>query len=464
MAIGVNVKESVVMSEDLGSKQVVGTIHKSARFMLFTTTPNAQWAADRIIQENAYPFADVVIETNRKLFRYMPGDVFRLTYARYSENLILRVLNIQEEDLLSGKIIVSCIEDPRYAGQLIPADTMDIPVGEGDEGPTQFPLEPLDNFTIKEAPYVLVGDEIKIITLVGREKGYEVGYALYMSIDDGASFAKIQDATSFAVHGTLASAYTDQTNIIDDDVGFDVIIETDADAIQSVTRDQLFTATNLAVIHNEIVTFQTITPYGSDNKYKIEGIYRMRWGTDQVHHSVGEDFYFIGGGRYEILTNVEFVLGAQIYFKVVPYSGYTISAIEYAMPKYIELAGTAREPYDPCNLIANGVALDPTYSTNIDLAWNPRVRGDGAGLENPDYYTDAENTWEGLFEVQVWVSSSLVRTITGIDNDHYVYTEAMNLIDNGSLAGSIEFWLRNYIDVSGQTYYSAWVKRTVTKI
>ena len=463
---GLNIKESVVMSEDLGSKSVVGTISKAARFMMFATTANAQWAADRIIKESSYPLAEVAIETNRKLFRYEPGDLFKLPYSRYNiSGMICRCVNIQEEDLLSGKIIVSALEDPSYAGQSIPED-FDIPVGGSEtEGPAQFPAVPLNYFEVREAPYVLVGDEIQVLVYAGRETGWEAGYTLYMSLDAGLSFGSIQDVNSFAVQGILATDYTNLTNIIDDDIGFDVYLPShSADILQTCTRAELFTSKNLAVIGDEIITWETITPYGSDDRFKIEGIYRMRWGTAKSYHPAGTNFYFLGGGRYAQVTSPEFVLGFTPMFKAVPYTSVAVGSIEYALPRAIEITGIAREPYDPANLSANGVSVDPTYATDIDLAWNPRVRGDGAGLENPDYYTDEENTWEGLFEVQTYVSSALVRTTTGIDNDHFIYTSAMNISDNGSLAASVEFWLRNYIEVTGQTYYSDWVKITVTDI
>jgi len=455
-----NIREAVVMSEDTASKQAVGVNHKSVRFMMFTNVQNAQWAADRIISESSYPLATVAFESNRKLFRYLPGDVVKLTYSRYSESIICRITNIHEEDLLTGKIIVSAIEDANYAGRLPISGTSPV----SDDPPDPVAVVPLTHFGIMEAPYAVCGDDIQIIVTAAREVGVEVGYLLYMSLD-GSTYTEIKNVHKFATHGVLASEYPAETNIIDDDTGFDITVTMDSSFLQSCSRNQLFTATNMAILGEEIITFQTVTPYGVDNKYKIEGIYRMRFGTRQVTHNIGEDFYFVGTSKYEVVENVEFNMGTTLYFKVVPYSTTTSGSIADAEAEEITFTGFAREPYDPTNLTVNDVAVNPSYTTDCDLAWNPRVRGVGAGLENPDYYTDEEDVWEGLFEVQVYVSDALVRTVTDIDNDHFIYTEAMNISDNGSLASKIDFKLRNYIDAGGgQIFYSDWVLITAIKV
>lgn len=455
-----NVRESVVMSEDTASKQAIGTNHKSARFMLYTNAINAQWAADRIIAESSFPLAEIAFESNRKLFRYQPGDVVRLVYNRFGESIICRITMITEEDLATGKIIVSAVEDSSYVGRL----PIDGTIPEGDGPPDSVDLTPLTHFGAMEAPYVACGDDIQVIVTAGREAGIEVGYSLYMSLDEGVSYSKVQNVTTFATYGTLASAYPADTYAIDDTVGFDVIITMDANALQSITRDQLFTSYNMAILGDEIITFQTITPYGADNKYKLEGIYRMRFGSAQVDHSIGEDFYFIGTSKFAVIDNAEFTLGSTIYFKAVPYATGASEDIADAIEVTVTFEGEARAPYDPTNLIVNDEAVNPSYTDDCDIEWNIRVRGEGAGFENPDHCTDEENVWEGLFEIQVYVSDVLVRTTTDIDNDHFTYTEAMNLSDNGSLANEITFKLRNYIDTGSQVYYSEWVTITVVKI
>jgi len=104
-----------------------------------------------------------------------------------------------------------------------------------------------------------------------------------------------------------------------------------------------------------------------------------------------------------------------------------------------------------------------TSGDDIVLTWTPLVRGYGAGLSNPDNTTDAEPIWEGLFEIEVYVSDVLMRTATAIDALEWTYTNAMNVSDNGTPSDEIVFKLKNYRTVDGNVYSSDQVELTVKK-
>jgi hypothetical protein len=61
---------------------------------------------------------------------------------------------------------------------------------------------------------------------------------------------------------------------------------------------------------------------------------------------------------------------------------------------------------------------------------------------------------DGFFRVEVYVSDLLVRSVSGITGDTWIYTEAMNIADNGSPATVVTFKVSNYRTVSGHTYES----------
>lgn len=100
----------------------------------------------------------------------------------------------------------------------------------------------------------------------------------------------------------------------------------------------------------------------------------------------------------------------------------------------------------------------------LRLTWSPRYRGEGAGIGDADEVTDASPTWEGYFELKVWVNGVAVATITPIDDDRYVFS--MNQLKNyASAAGCsgapclpnvIIFWLRNCRSSGGVTYCTPW--------
>ena len=105
----------------------------------------------------------------------------------------------------------------------------------------------------------------------------------------------------------------------------------------------------------------------------------------------------------------------------------------------------------------------------IHLTWSPRVRGEGAGLGSADGVTDAEPTWEGLFEIEVWVGTVLVQTVSDIDDDEYkFYTEEIKAwsVTAGCVGApccptQIIFKLRNY-RTEGATEFSS--EKTVLKL
>ena len=108
----------------------------------------------------------------------------------------------------------------------------------------------------------------------------------------------------------------------------------------------------------------------------------------------------------------------------------------------------------PINFIANDGAFDARYDTNVVLEWDGRLRRSGAGIGIPGTVL-SETDHEGLFTVEVWVSSVLVRTTTDLDVLTWTYTQAMNLSDNAaSLATEITFKLSNFIVDLGITYES----------
>ena len=103
----------------------------------------------------------------------------------------------------------------------------------------------------------------------------------------------------------------------------------------------------------------------------------------------------------------------------------------------------------------------------IHLTWSPRVRGEGAGLGSADGVTDAPPTWEGLFEIEVWVGATLVKTVSDIDDDEYkFYTEEIKEWGEGYTGypccpSQIIFKLRNY-RTEGATEFSS--EKTVLKL
>ena len=128
----------------------------------------------------------------------------------------------------------------------------------------------------------------------------------------------------------------------------------------------------------------------------------------------------------------------------------------------LSITGKAKTPYIPINFNANGVSFASRYTGDIILTWTPRKRGEGAGVGVPGVVL-SETDREGYFDIEVWVSSVLVRTTTDIDAITWTYSSGMNISDNGSLATEVEFRIVNHRTAEGMKYISN-EKIVITKL
>ncbi len=95
---------------------------------------------------------------------------------------------------------------------------------------------------------------------------------------------------------------------------------------------------------------------------------------------------------------------------------------------------------------------------DIILTWSPRVRGAGAGVGLPGLAPEAA-AHEGLYKIEVYISAVKKRTVYGIDDVTWVYTETMHKADNGSLASEVTFRVYNYIGDYESDYAEVTVKK-----
>lgn len=463
----IDLKDTVAESDDVANKELQGmVVETSYQIPMVQRMVQAKLITDRLIQTTAYPLLEVVLICNRSASKLQRGDLFKFSYTPYSiVDMVCRVVDIEEENLFSENLVITAKEDIDYISSqsLINSETI------GSAGNTGVPanqwVDPLINVKVIETPFILAGDNIGIFTIASRVLGNEIGYKVYMSVDDGLSYSSLDNVSSFAPYGSLVGEYPMNTHTIDDLVGFEIdSSNVDINEIQTIQRALLFTEDNFALLGNELISIQTITPDEFvDDRYSITGIYRGRMDTEPITHSADTDFYFISNTNGRHIESPKIVAGAELKFKYVPYSK-NIGQISDAIVMALSIEGRAKKPYRPKDLKANDILINPEYSSAIILTWSPRLRGDGAGVGIANSITDAEPIWEGLFEVQVYVSDVLIRTVQDIDSITWEYTSAMNIIDNGSLADEVIFEVINYRVVDNYTYKSGSITNTVSKI
>lgn len=482
----VNYTASMVPRDDIANKQIQGKeVVRTVKLMLFTTIENASWAADRLVKAGSYPVAHITFRANRDIFRLEPGDPFVLNYPKYGiSGAVYRVTGLQEEDVKSEEIIISAIEDIDHATGIITEIGM-----EGFSSAPDWTMDYLDYVAVLEAPFPLAEEgarsepKIGIIPCAARKWGDEVGYYLYYSLD-GDTYERVAVIKRYNPYGTLAQGWPTRSPFrighsndvapAEEAICVD-FVNPDASVIESCSRENLFAGRNLAMVGNELISFQNITPVdGYDYRYEITDIYRARVDTVAGYHPVGEAFWFVGNRIPVVLSLNELVKGATRYFKIVPFSFVAAGDVSDATAIPVTVTGRSRIPYIPGNFNCNGQSFRATYNVDdpdnaIHLTWSPRYRGQGAGIGNPDEVVDAAPTWEGYFEIEVWVGQTLCETVTAVNDDEYTFTQTdiegwsttAGCPGEPCLPSVIGFKLKNYRTFAGTTYSSAKVSLRV---
>lgn len=449
-----NIRRAAVTADDRGTAEIHGrAITKSVQLIGFGSTENANWAAERAVRRAAYPFAEGQLTTNRYLFKYEIGDLFRLSDSEHNiSNMACRVMQIAEGPLESETISVGFMEEPDYVTQ---SATLAEMTSYGSK--RGYDLEALTHVDMIEAPYIISGYDIRLLPLASRENGKEVGYEIYYSIDGGASYQFLDDITYYAIYGELVSELSIDVLTLDKVTGFEVdfYFDEDASLLETVTRAEMFNNQNMAVLGDEILNFETVTPDGVvEGRYKIDGLNRGRIDSIRKTWPASTPIWVVGTTAIQVVADPAFLKGASLKFKMVPYNAHSIGDISEAIEVDYDIVGRARAPYVPGNFNKSGKSTGPlTYGKDVYLTWDPRVRGLDAGVSDPDSVIDYAATHEGKFEVKVYDSGdTLVRTATEINEHNWTYTEAMNLADNVSLESTLTFQLDNYIVAGGVTY------------
>ena len=451
--MAVDIKKSVAdpVAVDTGNVGIQGrVVSKTVQFALFTQNRNAVWGGRQQLIKASYPFAVINFPANRNIFKYEAGDCFRFSYAAYGiSNMICRVVQLEEEELESENIIVYAMEDVFSVANAITEYTdptrLAIPAPD-------YTVLPFDHQRALEAPYAM-SSSVMLLPVACRKSDRDLGFGVYMSIDGGASYFVLGVANNIRPYGVLVGSYPIDTYTIDEGVGFTIEFDNDdVDQVQTVTWPEVFSGQkNTGLLGNEIISFQSITPISGD-QYKLEGIIRGRFGTVKEAHLAGEEFYVINFTS-KLFSHQEIRAGAERKFKYLPYNVQQTAAIADCTAIDLSIEGECLKPYIPINFDANGSGFAARYDIDITLTWSPRYRGKGAGVGIPGIVL-SDSDREGYFIIEVWVNGVKVRTTNSIDDVTWAYTEAMNLVDNGTLPDSLTFKLSNYRNEGGVLYKS----------
>ena len=326
--------------------------------------------------------------------------------------IMLGVTGVQSVTVSSGGVQYEVDTDyivDRTTGSVTPVEGGAIE--DGDSLTITFTAQEPITRRFLELPYAFSGDEIRFMPLVTRPNGVNTGFQIYFSLDD-ETYTYLQDESTFAVRGEVYADYP-KTFQIDDNEGLYVtFLGSDVGDIESITRTELLGQRNLALIGDELITFQDIEPVFG-RTYFLTGVYRGRFTTDMAAHLRGDTFLYIGNSPAETITHSELTTDSTRYFKAIEYNPVNAEEISDVDAIPVTVSGKAYAPYPPCNLLANDEGLHPEYSDDITLDWDSRKRGTGAGLSAPSV-PDASPVRDGTFRIRVYSGDELKLTISSI--------------------------------------------------
>lgn len=384
----IDYRENASLGSDSANRSMLGIpVSRTVKLMMFTIIDNATWAADRLNRRQGYPRARLSLKCNRDAFSHDVGDLFAFTFQKYGiSRMICRITAVQEEDVESEEILITAEEEVEYISN-VPVLASGSPVtrqtGLSTSPPNWSLTSPtgsgeLNHVGIFEAPHSLVGDKLVLIPVAAREVGTELGYHLYISVDGGSSYSKIDTVSVFNAYGTLVSVWptSDQPygrgtyqlgsseDISPSELGLMVDFTSDFDVsqISSVVRTQVFGGAHMSILGEELISFQNIAVVsGYSLRYSLTGIYSGRFDSEHATHSVGEDFWFVGNGHRHQIEHPDIMPGAVLYFKFVPFNAQSTGDISEAIAVEKTIEGRAKKPYFPINFNGCGRSYHAEY-------------------------------------------------------------------------------------------------------
>ncbi|MCK4776885.1 MAG: hypothetical protein KAS39_00815, partial [Actinomycetia bacterium] len=416
------------------------------------------------------PLRQIEMKMDRRGLRIRPGDNFRYLSEKYGidREIIFRALWAKEGNLDKEEFIVSAIEDANFISQLVVVDEAD----RFGERLTPYILS-AQNTNIVEAPYAMVQEAMYLIPLIGRRNGNETGYHLYMSTD-GISYSKQASVSTFATAGSLTNElpYSEPVLDYENTLTIDFDYDLDAQNITTISRADMIAGKNLALMVSggtqEIISFETITPDPLYvGRYAITDMYRGRYDTEVYSWPAGSRFYFFGTSP-PLVQMAGLVKGNTRGFKYVYYNTLHVGDVSAATGFTYDVVGRAWTPKQPggfrCNGTDENTAGGAVYTSAISLEWNPEIRGQGAGRQDPDVVIDFSPTWEGLFEILAMIGATVAFTDTAVDAFTTGYSNGqIKAWNGGTLPDTITFKLTNYILTDGVKYESPYNNLTVNK-
>lgn len=228
------------------------------------------------------------------------------------------------------------------------------------------------------------------------------GASVYESLD-GITYTQILTIETAATAGRCTSTLGASVGSAQWDNAASVTVELFEGTLESVTALEVLNGANRAVIGGEIVGFKTATLV-SGTTYTLTGFLRGLGSTETLNgsHDEGEVFVFLNDAGVVPQTVSASDQGVTKYYKSISPG----AELDTVAPVIQAFGLESISPYSPVYLKA---VWDAPTANDITFSWTRRARTPFRVFSQSPVFLDDEN-----YEVRVFLSATLVRTITTV--------------------------------------------------
>jgi len=395
----------------------------------FGGIPNADLAAKvaaRELKKLSSSLSRMVIVTNRKGGKKLPGDVLKISWPDYQiQEGIYRVVKVEFSKSDSSEVRLHLIEDIFGFGNLLYAP----PPETGWEDPISEPAPPLQH-RLTEGPYILVERQLlesqALISELDPMAGFVTSQATKPSFD--AISYNLLTKPAGGEYVLRSTGSFSPTAILQESAGQEVQSTwqiSDGLLLSNVTIGQF------AIIDDEYVQ---VTDLQTTQMTVKRGVLD----TVPTFHAAGATIWF--AEEASALDFTQWASGTTVYGVQLPLTGKGTLAIEAAEADSLVINRRWYRPYPPGNFKVNG-EFWPTGQAvgDIVLTWSHRDR-----TQQLSGYLAQDATSIGpevgtTYTVRVYNrAGAVVRTVTGLTGTTWTYDSSMESADVPGAAYKIE--------------------------
>ncbi len=409
----------VVQAVNPASVQMIGKRVKSIDLRGIINPEVAQARVTEVMKRLSYPVATIEFTTTMQHSDLEMGNVVNIMHEQYNINSNFRIVSIDVPDLDKNEIVFKAIE---HVEALVDGPNW---IGGGTKDQSEpLALEPLEFYRVFEMPWTKNYQFAPAYLLLFQQKTSEAGISVLYSRKD-ADYRARGYFTEFSLHGTLDEEYPDDTYTIDDERGilFTPSSSSPNVTFESISRDELFHLNRVAIIDNEVMLFQTVTPEGPSS-LRLKGVIRGMLHSTRATHATGATIWLANVTTENILIGID---TTDFYLKLIPFALGKAGDITSAVTVHVENAGErAKTPWKVAKIKGErtGNSLELTI-------WPCSKEKSGAGAEPAESYTDRAHPFlvEGDFEVTY-----------GDKSEYFIGTQHVMTIEVGEQTLTIFHW------------------------